>query len=107
MRKNELLRSAIPARALYLANYISAVGHFELVQISAYQARNAARIPNAPPARRQGMLGSPAVRSAAVGVRYAIPSIKKARSRVKNSRKKATVDRRVQMSRMKVKMNQP
>lgn len=78
---------------------------FRLIRI--YQARNAARMPNAPPARSNGMFGSPAWRSAAVGVRYAMPRNKNARSRVKKSRKKATVDLRVQRSRMKVKMNQP
>ena len=36
-----------------------------------------------------------------------MPRRRKAISRVKNNRKKATVDLRVQMSRIKVKMNQP
>ena len=36
-----------------------------------------------------------------------MPSIKNAKSRVKKSIKKAKVERRVQMSRMKVKMNHP
>jgi hypothetical protein len=36
-----------------------------------------------------------------------MPRRRKAMSRVKNNRKKATVDLRVQMSRIKVKMNQP
>ena len=36
-----------------------------------------------------------------------MPSMRKAMSRVKNRRKKATVDLRVQRTRMKVKMNQP
>ena len=36
-----------------------------------------------------------------------MPRRRKAMSRVKNNKKKATVDLRVQMSRIKVKMNQP
>lgn len=53
------------------------------------------------------MLAVPSSRSAALGVKYAIPSSKNAMSSVKKSRKKATVERRVQSRRMKVKMNQP
>lgn len=79
MMKNELLLSAIPARALY-------------------QAAKAARIPKAPPALRQAMLPC---------WRYEIPSMRNARSSVKKRKKKATVERSVQMSRMKVKINQP
>ena len=79
MMKKELLVSAIPARALY-------------------QAANAASIPKAPPALRQATFPC---------WRYEIPSIRKARSRVKKRKKKATVERSVQRSRMKVKINQP
>lgn len=39
--------------------------------------------------------------------RYPIPKHRKARSRVKKSKKKATVDFRVQSSKRKVKMNHP
>lgn len=74
---------------------------------STYHARKAAKMPKAPPARRSGTLGSPAWTWAEVGVRYAIPRNRKARSSVKNRRKKATVDRRVHIRRIKVKMNQP
>lgn len=75
--------SAIPATALY-------------------QARNAAMSPNQPPALMMGTLGAPSL-----VCRLPIASNRKARSSVKKSKKKATVDLRVQMSRMKVKMNQP
>lgn len=64
-------------------------------------------MPNAPPTRNTATFGSASARSAADGVKYAIPRNKNARSRVKNSRKNATVDLSVQMSKMKVKMNQP
>jgi hypothetical protein len=75
--------SAIPAKALY-------------------QARNAARIPNPPPALMSVGSGAPSTRW-----RLPIPSIKKAKSSVKKSMKNATVDFRVQIKRRKVKMNQP
>jgi hypothetical protein len=78
-----LLESAIPAKALY-------------------QAKKAARIPKTPPALMILRVGAPLSRT-----RYPIPSSKKARSRVKKSKKKATVDLSVQRRRRKVKMNQP
>jgi hypothetical protein len=78
-----LLESAIPAKALY-------------------QARNAARIPNPPPALMAVPFGAPLEWS-----RYPIPRQRKARSRVKKSEKNATVDFRVQRRSKKVKMNQP
>ena len=81
--KKELLGSAMPASALY-------------------HAKKAARMPKAPPARKQPVFGSPPD-----GCRYATPRKRKVRSSVKNSRKNATVDFKVQMSKMKVKMNQP
>jgi len=64
---------------------------------------NAARIPKAPPALRRPVWGAPVPPC----IRYARPSIKKARSRVKKRVKKATVERRVQINSRKVKMNQP
>jgi hypothetical protein len=42
-----------------------------------------------------------------LGFRYPIPSRRKARSSVKKSKKNATVDFRVQKTRIVVKMNQP
>lgn len=83
MTKKLLLESAIPARALY-------------------QAKNAARIPKAPPALMAEIRGAPSTRA-----RYPIPRQRNARSRVKKREKKATVDLTVQMSNKKVKMNQP
>ena len=59
-------------------------------------------IPNAPPAFRQPACGAPPL-----GVKYAIPSMRNARSRLRNNEKNATVDRRVAIRRTKVKMNQP
>jgi hypothetical protein len=78
-----LLESAIPAKALY-------------------QARNAARIPNPPPALMAVLFGAPLEWS-----RYPIPRQRKARSSVKKSEKNATVDLRVQSKSRKVKINQP
>lgn len=68
-----------------------------------YQAVNAARRPKKPPALMMGGFGWP-VESR---WRYPIPSRRKARSRVKKRKKKATVDFSVQMSSIVVKMNQP
>ena len=68
-----------------------------------YQAKNAAKIPNTPPALMIGGFGAPA----ASRWRYPIPSRRKAKSRVKKREKNATVERRVQRTRMVVKMNQP
>jgi hypothetical protein len=67
-----------------------------------YQAVKAARIPKAPPALRRPVWGAPSLCS-----KYARARNRKARSRVKKSVKKATVERRVQISSRKVKMNQP
>lgn len=78
-----MLESAIPAKALY-------------------HARNAASIPNPPPALMAVWLGAPLWLS-----RYPIPRQRKARSRVKNKLKNATVDFRVQRRSKKVNMNQP
>jgi hypothetical protein len=75
--------SAIPAKALY-------------------QAAKEARRPKTPPALMTLALGVPSV-----AWRYPIPRRRKAMSRVKKRKKKATVERRVQMTRMVVKMNQP
>lgn len=75
--------SAMPARALY-------------------QAANAARIPKAPPALMQDVLGCPPE-----GWRYPMASRRNARSSVKNKKKKATVDLNVQNKRRVVKMNHP
>ena len=62
----------------------------------------AAKMPKTPPALMQASLGAtPPL------LRYPMPSIKKARSRVKKREKKATVERNVQISRRVVKMNQP
>jgi len=75
--------SAIPARALY-------------------HAANAAKRPKAPPATMQPCCGcTPSF------CRYPMPSIRNAMSSVKNRKKKATVERRVQMTKIVVKMNQP
>ena len=76
--------SAIPAKALY-------------------QAINAANSPKNPPALMIGGLGAPA----ASRCRYPIPSRRKVKSRKKNSKKNATVERRVQMRRIVVKINHP
>jgi hypothetical protein len=62
----------------------------------------AAIIPNAPPALRRPVWGAPPLCS-----KYARPRNRNAKSRVKKRVKKATVERRVQMSNRKVKMNQP
>lgn len=56
-----------------------------------------------PPALLMGTLMSPA----SFAWNLAIANSKKARSRKKNSRKKATVDLSVQITRIVVKMNQP
>jgi hypothetical protein len=72
-----------------------------MVEVGTYQAMNAARIPKAPPALRRGILAAPVPPCC----RYARPSMRNARSRVKKSRKKATVERSVQISSRKVKMN--
>lgn len=80
---NLLVESAIPARALY-------------------QARKAARIPNAPPA-----LLIPGLGPFASPMSQAMPRSKKVMSRVKKRRKNMTVDRMVHISRRNVKMNQP
>lgn len=78
---------------------------FELSAIPAsalYQARKAAMRPKAPPATIHPDCGClPSF------WRYPIPKSMKAMSRVKKREKNATVDRSVQMSRMKVKMNHP
>ncbi len=76
--------SAIPARALY-------------------QARKAARIPKTPPATVKPWLGAP------LGpiLMNEMARKRKARSRVKKSMKNATVDFRVHIRRIVVKMNQP
>jgi len=66
---------------------------------------NAARIPKAPPALKRPVWGAASAPS--LCSRYARPSIKNAMSSVKKSVKKATVERRVQINRRKVKMNQP
>lgn len=84
MMKKLLEVSAIPAKALY-------------------QAKKAAARPKAPPPRMRPVLGSPA----AFSYMYAHASRRNAMSRVKKSRKKASVDLKVQTSRMVVKMNQP
>ncbi len=68
-----------------------------------YHAIKAANNPKKPPAL---MTGSRTV-SLEYGWRYPIPSNKKAKSRKKNSRKKAMVDRKVTSRRRVVKMNQP
>jgi len=81
--KKLLLESAKPAKALY-------------------QARNAARIPNPPPALIAVLFGAPLEWS-----RYPIPRQRKARSRVKKSEKNATVDLRVHKRSRKVNINQP
>ena len=85
MNKTHLLESsAIPAKALY-------------------HARNAASNAKKPPALRMGGFGM----SIASRCRYPMLSSMNARSRVKNSKKNATVERRVQSTRSVVKMNQP
>lgn len=58
--------------------------------------------PKAPPATMQSPCGP-----FASALRYPIPSKRKAMSRVKKRKQKATVDRRVQSKRRKVKMNHP
>lgn len=60
------------------------------------------RLPKYPPALLHGIFSAPATLW-----KRAMASIKKARSRKKKSRKKATVDRNVHISSMVVKMNQP
>lgn len=84
MMKKLLLESAIPARALY-------------------QATKAVRRPKKPPALIRWVCGWPW----GSWKRYPTPSMRKVISRKKNSRKKATVDRKVQKRRMVLKMNQP
>ena len=64
---------------------------------------NAASKAKKPPAFMIFVLGM----SMASWWRYEMPSSMKAMSREKNKVKKATVERRVQSTRMKVKMNQP
>ena len=76
--------SAIPARALY-------------------QAVKAANSPKYPPALIIGTFGVPAL----LKKKWPIVRRRKAMSRKKNKRKKATVDRSVQINKMVVKMNQP
>lgn len=83
MMKKLLLVSAIPANALY-------------------QASKAAAIPNAPPALIKELLGAPPV-----CFWYPSAKNKKAKSRVRKSRKKATVDLRVQRRSIVVNTNQP
>ena len=78
------LSSAIPARALY-------------------HAMNAARSPKYPPAESKCWFGAPLASAS----RWPRNRKRNAMSRVKKSRKKATVERSVQISRMVVKMNQP
>lgn len=75
--------SAIPAKALY-------------------HAKKAAKMPKTPPAFIAPSLGAPSTRSA-----YPMPKRRNARSKVKNSKKNATVDRSVQSKRRKVKINHP
>jgi hypothetical protein len=77
------------------------VGAKRKIEVETYQAMNAARIPKAPPALRRETWGPPVPPC----IKYARPSMRNARSRVKKSRKKATVERRVQISSRKVKMN--
>ena len=74
----------------------------EALKDRTYQAVNAARIPKAPPALRRPVWGAPSTCS-----KYARPRNRNARSRVKKSVKKATVERRVHIRSRKVKMNQP
>jgi hypothetical protein len=82
--KTDLLElSAIPASALY-------------------QAVNAASNPNAPPAVIHAEFGA-----LPLFCRYPMPRSKKAMSSVKNRKKKATVERSVQIRRIVVKMNHP
>ena len=100
-RKKELLGSAIPARALYLS-VMSAGGLFRQAKAT-HHAKNAAKMPNTPPAVRQPGCGTPLLSAC----KYAIPSVRNAMSSVKNSKKKATVDLSVQIKRTVVKMNQP
>ena len=76
--------SSIPARALY-------------------QAMNAANNAKNPPALMTGGFGEPA----ALGFKYPMASSKKAMSRKKNSRKNATVERRVANRRRVVKIHHP
>jgi len=76
--------SAIPARALY-------------------QPAKAANSPKYPPALVIGTLGIPSLSKE----KLAIIRRRKVMSRNKNKRKKATVDRRVQINKRVVKMNQP
>jgi len=76
--------SAIPARALY-------------------QAAKAANSPKYPPALIISMFGIPVL----LKKKWPIISKRKAMSTKKNKRKKATVDRSVQLNKMVVKMNQP
>jgi hypothetical protein len=59
-------------------------------------------IPKAPPARSNGMFGP-----SASNFKYAIPSMRKAKSKVRNKKLNATVDLSVRMKRRNVKMNQP
>ena len=82
-RPRTYLSSAIPAKALY-------------------QARNAANNAKYPPALIIGVLGAPSV-----ACKYPILRSKNAMSRVKKSKKKATVERSVQISSKNVKMNHP
>ena len=83
-------------------NLLAELLETEAVTNETYQAVNAAMIPKAPPALRRPVWGAPSLCS-----KYARPRNRKARSRVKKSVKKATVERRVQISSRKVKMNQP
>lgn len=78
---------------------------FEVSAIPAsalYQARKAAIIPKAPPARVRPILAP-----AAPGYRYDRARKRNAKSSVKNSRKKASVDLSVHMSKIVVKINHP
>jgi hypothetical protein len=83
-RRKTYLSSAIPARALY-------------------HAMKAANNPKYPPALIVFGWGTPA----SLARRWPIPKRRKARSKKKKSRKKATVDRSVQINRIVVKMNHP
>jgi hypothetical protein len=114
MMKNELLGSAIPAKALYLRKksilawrptYCLKMAHVWKCAV-AYQAAKAAKIPKAPPARIRAMLGVVAP-SVYVGFKYPTPKQRKAKSRVKKRKKNATVDLSVRIRSKKVKMNQP
>ena len=67
-----------------------------------YHAKNAARRPKEPPALMRPGFGAPA----AVRFRYPQNNNRNVMSRVKKSKKKATVERRVAINKRVVKMNQ-